>query len=146
MPPMRQPLSQEGQHRRLGLHEVRLPLHRRRIRPIYEGGPGLSENPLIIYFISLFYYRLAIGEMTLSEPIHATVTVELATNLAEMVEGSLLPEVESPTSERSIVKVTVDGGVLKVTVEASDVSALRAALNSYLRWVSAILDVVETVE
>ena len=82
----------------------------------------------------------------MSEPIHATVIVELATNLAEIVEGSLLPEVESPTSERSSVKVAVDGGVLKVTVEASDVSALRAALNSYLRWVSAILDVVETVE
>jgi len=84
--------------------------------------------------------------MTMSEPLHATVTVELAPHLADIVEGSLLPEVESPTSKRSRVKVAVDGGVLKVTVEASDVSALRAALNSYLRWVAAILDVVETVE
>ena len=34
---------------------------------------------------------------------------------------------------------------LTIRIEASDVAALRAALNSYLRWASAILEVVETV-
>jgi len=82
----------------------------------------------------------------MSEPIHAEITVVLTPGLAEIVEGSLLPEAERPTSERSSVTVAVDGGILKVTVVASDISALRAALNSYLRWVSAILDIVETME
>lgn len=37
----------------------------------------------------------------------------------------------------------VEGGSLTIRVSASDIAALRAALNSYLRWVGSILDVVE---
>jgi tRNA threonylcarbamoyladenosine modification (KEOPS) complex Pcc1 subunit len=42
------------------------------------------------------------------------------------------------------VRAEDDG--LMIRIEASDVAALRAASNSYLRWVAAILDVVETVQ
>jgi tRNA threonylcarbamoyladenosine modification (KEOPS) complex Pcc1 subunit len=36
-------------------------------------------------------------------------------------------------------------GEVIISIEASDVVALRAAINSYLRWVGAILDVVDAV-
>lgn len=62
-----------------------------------------------------------------------------------MIGESLSPEVERPTSGRSCVAVSAVGGRVVISVEASDVAALRAALNSYLRWVGAILDVVDAV-
>ena len=79
--------------------------------------------------------------------IGANAEIQIATSgrLAKIIEGSLLPKAEQPTSERSSVGVVIEDGGLTIRIEASDVAALRAAFNSYLRWVSAILDVVETV-
>jgi tRNA threonylcarbamoyladenosine modification (KEOPS) complex Pcc1 subunit len=79
--------------------------------------------------------------------IGANAEIQIATSgrLAKIIEGSLLPEAEQPTSERSSVGVVIEDCGLIIRIVASDVAALRAAFNSYLRWVSAILDVVETV-
>jgi len=38
-----------------------------------------------------------------------------------------------------------EGEILALRINASDIAALRAALNSYLRWADAIVDVVERV-
>ena len=48
--------------------------------------------------------------------------------------GALSPEVgrEIP---RSQVRLTRDGEDIILDVEATDLGALRAALNSYLRWI-----------
>ncbi len=61
-------------------------------------------------------------------------TLRLATPHAPAVMGALFPEVgrEIP---RSRVKLTRDGEDIVLDVEASDLGALRAALNSYLRWI-----------
>ena len=83
--------------------------------------------------------------MTHSDLVVATVQVKVPEAISEIIDESLAPEVERPTSERSKVNVSVDDGVVTISIEASDVAALRAAINSYLRWVGAILDVVETV-
>jgi tRNA threonylcarbamoyladenosine modification (KEOPS) complex Pcc1 subunit len=80
-----------------------------------------------------------------SAPVHAEVTINVSGDLLNVIEGSLVPEVERPTSERSIVEVASEEGKLTIRIEASDVAALRAATNSYLRWVGAILDVVESI-
>ena len=80
-----------------------------------------------------------------SAPVHAEVTINVPGDLLNAIEGSLVPEVERPTSERSTVKVASEEGKLTIRIEASDVAALRAATNSYLRWVGAILDVVESI-
>ncbi len=80
-----------------------------------------------------------------SVPVHAEVTINVPENLLNVIEGSLVPEVEHPTSERSTVEVASEEGKLTIRIEASDVAALRAATNSYLRWVGAILDVVESI-
>ncbi len=79
-------------------------------------------------------------------PVFAEVTIDVPGDLVDVIEGSLVPEVEQPTSERSKVEVVAREGKLVIRIEASDVAALRAAVNSYLRWVGAILDVVDSVE
>jgi tRNA threonylcarbamoyladenosine modification (KEOPS) complex Pcc1 subunit len=58
----------------------------------------------------------------------------------EVVLSALQPETKTPPSFRSRVKVEGVGTTLTLSFEASDTSALRAALNSYLRWVNIIND------
>ena len=84
--------------------------------------------------------------MPVLKSAEAKVTLSMPTNLVGIMGSSLKPEVEQPSSERS--KVTVDSGesIMEILIEASDVSALRAALNSYLRWVDAILDVISKMD
>ena len=63
---------------------------------------------------------------------------------ARIVRSSLSPEAgrEIP---RSRVRVRGEEDVAEVLIEAEDTSALRAALNSYLRWAQVALDVQGTV-
>jgi len=77
--------------------------------------------------------------------VKAEVIICTPGKLAKIVEGSLLPEAERPISERSSVHVHAEGDKIALNFEASDVAAMRAAINSYLRWVAAIIDAVETV-
>jgi len=59
---------------------------------------------------------------------------------AGVMRRSLAPEAgrEIP---RSRVAVRGEGEVAEIVVEAEDTSALRAALNSYLRWAQVAFDV-----
>lgn len=75
----------------------------------------------------------------------AEVRVDVPVGVAGLIGESLSPEVEWSSSGRSSVGVVVEEGRVVISVVASDVVALRAALNSYLRWVGAILDVVDAV-
>ena len=74
--------------------------------------------------------------------MRATVTYEGPG--AAVLRASLAPEAgrEIP---RSRVSVRGAGGVAEVVVDAEDSSALRAALNSYLRWAQVALDVQSAV-
>jgi len=83
--------------------------------------------------------------MVLAGMIVAEVRVDVPEGVSGLIGESLAPEVEHPTSERSKVMVSAVEGQVVISIEASDVVALRAAINSYLRWVGAILDVVEAV-
>lgn len=58
----------------------------------------------------------------------------------EIMLGALQPETKTPASFRSRVNVEGVGTTLTLSFEASDISALRAAVNSYLRWVNIIND------
>jgi len=77
-----------------------------------------------------------------SAEIHVMVPEELV----EAVIDALRPEVESPSSERSSTDVRrgVDGIV--ISTEASDTTAMRAAVNSYLRWVQGMLNMLSKIE
>ncbi len=77
-----------------------------------------------------------------SAEIHVMVSEEVV----EAVIDALRPEVESPSSERSSTDVRrgVDG--IFISTEASDTTAMRAAVNSYLRWVQGMLDMLSKIE
>ena len=58
---------------------------------------------------------------------------------------SLEPETHIPISARSRAQLSGEGDFLILKVEAKDTVALRAALNAYLRWINAILNVFQTL-
>jgi KEOPS complex subunit Pcc1 len=63
---------------------------------------------------------------------------------AGVVRDALRPEAgrEIP---RARVSVVGEGDLVEIRVDADDTNALRAALNSYLRWAQVALDVNRTV-
>lgn len=62
---------------------------------------------------------------------------------AGIVMKALEPEINSSPSERATVKLNLNGKILHVDITASDTTALRAAVNSYLRWITLSLDVID---
>lgn len=67
-------------------------------------------------------------------------------NQLEAVYKALKPEVENPASTRLKANIQREGSLVILRVEARDTVALRAALNSYLRWISAIYDCLSTLK
>ncbi len=54
---------------------------------------------------------------------------------AKVVLRSIEPELQTAPSDRSSVKVNLDGDTLKLIIDAEDTPSLRASVNSYLRWI-----------
>lgn len=69
--------------------------------------------------------------------------------MKEFGRPEFLVETLKPETIRDIprtkVEVDVRDGELVIDVSAEDVNALRAALNSYLRWLKLALDTERTV-
>jgi tRNA threonylcarbamoyladenosine modification (KEOPS) complex Pcc1 subunit len=61
---------------------------------------------------------------------------------AEVVLRSLRPERDLPKSARCRVSLRRRKSVLCLRVEAEDTAALRAALNSFLRWITVARDMM----
>lgn len=81
----------------------------------------------------------------LDAAVIAEVTFEFDEKLLNAIETALKPESESPSSERSKIEVMIKGDKLIIKTVASDTTALRAALNSYLRWVEGIQNIVLSI-
>lgn len=81
----------------------------------------------------------------LAESAEAEFRIIVTEKMANILCGALLPEAERPSSARSRVTMETKGQLLTIQIRASDIAALRAAMNSYLRWADAVLDVVERV-
>jgi len=64
----------------------------------------------------------------------------------ETVYSALKPETVSAPTKRSKAYIEVDGKTLTLRFEARDTTALRAALNSYLRWMKLIVEVLDFLE
>lgn len=62
---------------------------------------------------------------------------------AEAVLQSLKPERIMPKTSRCEVKLSRRKNVLWLQVDAEDTAALRAALNSFLRWTIVAKDMIE---
>ena len=78
--------------------------------------------------------------------VNANIEIQLDSDLLKSVQLALEPETNTPSSDRSTTKINVKDNHLVIQTEASDVSALRANLNSYLRWVEGIQGILEGLE
>ncbi|MBD3173179.1 hypothetical protein GF326_11975 [Candidatus Bathyarchaeota archaeon] len=77
--------------------------------------------------------------------INAKVKIFLDKKMQRVIKNALKPESETPSSDRSETEVLIKKDYLIIETHASDTSALRAALNSYLRWVEGISKIVENI-
>ena len=59
---------------------------------------------------------------------------------------ALIPEVNSPITKRSFVKLEKIGLFLLLTVDAEDTVALRSTVNAYLRWINSTINVIDVVK
>lgn len=66
--------------------------------------------------------------------------------IAKILYSALLPETESIPSERATTTVSVKGSSLFVEIVANDLTAMRAALNSYIAWISACMKTIESID
>lgn len=67
---------------------------------------------------------------------HAALELRYPPPIALAVEGALSPESTSEVHKTS-GRTTREGDAVRVELRAEDLSSLRAALNSYLRWADA---------
>ncbi|MEM2228349.1 MAG: KEOPS complex subunit Pcc1 [Candidatus Bathyarchaeia archaeon] len=59
---------------------------------------------------------------------------------------ALKPEILKPPSKRSKASLTLKKNILTINFQAKDSTALRAAINSYLRYAAAWMNIIETLE
>lgn len=82
------------------------------------------------------------------EKASAEITIEIhlpSAKLAETVYKSLLPETKQPSGFRSHVSVKHQGKLLELHILADDIVALRAASNTFLRFVAVAVKTVNVV-
>ena len=83
--------------------------------------------------------------MSSPQRVTAEIKISVSPNVADVIIASLKPEIAAPTSDRSVISIdpTFSGILLKI--KAEDVSALRAAANSYLYWVQSIIEISDKI-
>jgi tRNA threonylcarbamoyladenosine modification (KEOPS) complex Pcc1 subunit len=75
--------------------------------------------------------------------IKSSLRIELDDpDLAEKLYRAILPEVATTKSKVSKVSISREGGALTIEVEAATIAGVRALLNSYIRWITTSLEVV----
>jgi tRNA threonylcarbamoyladenosine modification (KEOPS) complex Pcc1 subunit len=67
-----------------------------------------------------------------------------STKEAKVIAESLQPEIKHKIPKTD-VDVSISEKTFSLSIEAKDVSSLRAACNSYLRWINTALNVKRTV-
>ena len=76
----------------------------------------------------------------------AEIHIDVPSELTGMILEALQPEVDSPSSERTSAQVLMDDAGVIIRTHASDTTALRASLNSYLRWIQGMLDLISILD
>ena len=83
----------------------------------------------------------------LSREIKAIVRLKFPNEkFVALVMDSLGPEAASSSVHRSKVCLSHEGEELTFTFEAEDTTALRASMNTYLRWLQLLNNIYETLE
>jgi|GEM_PF-1265289 len=71
-----------------------------------------------------------------------TVEIDAGEEKARAVISAIHCELESDTHERSTVKIDYDGKLV-LSIEAADLAAMRAAANTYLRFVDMCMKLAD---
>ena len=82
------------------------------------------------------------------ENASSEITIEISlpsSKVAETVYSSLIPETKQPSGFRSHVSVKRRGRTLELQIFADDIVALRAASNTFLRFVAVAVKTVNVV-
>ena len=80
------------------------------------------------------------------QSVNAVVMIDFEPDVLKSIQLALEPEAQTPSSDRSSTTISVSDHNLVIETDANDVSALRASLNSYLRWVEGIQGIVDNLE
>ncbi|MEM2083329.1 MAG: KEOPS complex subunit Pcc1 [Nitrososphaerota archaeon] len=80
------------------------------------------------------------------EKAKAKIIFNISEKEASIILKSLLPEIKNPATNRSKIDLLIRDGKLLMNVEAKDMTALRAALNSYVRWINMIIETLGVIE
>ena len=62
---------------------------------------------------------------------------------AEVILKSIEPEINTSPSDKSFTRVDLKNNILTIEIDAADATTLRAALNSYLRWITLSYDILK---
>ena len=66
--------------------------------------------------------------------------------ISKIVIQALKPETKTTHTYRSRVRIEGEGRSLTLKFEAKDTTALRASVNSYLRWIALVNEVCSVFE
>ena len=85
-----------------------------------------------------------------SESILVSLKAELQLDLlskenASVIYSAINPETREVSSDRAITIIKQDANIIRIFVEAEDLTALRASMNSFLAWISACEKTLETL-
>lgn len=76
----------------------------------------------------------------------ATINLKLASEKQlATIFSALKPETKALPTKRANVMLEKCGDQLTLTVTAEDTVALRATLNTYLRWINSTLHVIDVI-
>lgn len=81
--------------------------------------------------------------------VNRNVEIQIALpegNLSKLLLEALFPETGKAATARSKVKIECDGSKFTISIQAKDTSALRAAANSYLRWIALVRDTYQAAK
>lgn len=77
--------------------------------------------------------------------IHAKIKVKVPKKKMRCISAALKPDIENPPSERVQAKISYNE-ILVIDVLAKDLVGLRAGLNSYLRLLKTVEDVLSVLD
>jgi len=79
------------------------------------------------------------------EQADAEIILHIANETSDVIIRALRPEADTPSSDRSSTVMEKGLNSVTIRVSASDTTALRANVNSYLHWVQGIIDMVDKI-
>jgi tRNA threonylcarbamoyladenosine modification (KEOPS) complex Pcc1 subunit len=79
-------------------------------------------------------------------PVKTEIKIEMNAETSEIIIKSLEPEIETPVSDRSTIKISTYEKGIRLNIEAEDVVALRSIINSYLHWIQGLCDITRRIE